>query len=276
MQFLRSSHSSQADQRAVTARTISTAGVRLLLVASLVAACGTNAGEPVQESTFSSAPTTTAEPTTTILAEASSTTVTELTVPAEDGLPPGSYDPVGNPLEPGQYTTMTAGVPISFTMPEGWTMVNIGQLGAAWIPAELQETGYVAITRWEGQVFEDPCMLQPPADIEPTARALIDWLAANPNVEATAVEPVTVGSLEGQRVVLVPNVPAECVDPPWLALVAVPVVGDYHLTAGTTGEFTAVDVDGSVLLIVSESATEDWEQMNSISDAFMADVVLGG
>jgi hypothetical protein len=191
-------------------------------------------------------------------------------------LPADSYDPVGNPLEPGEYTTMTAGVPITFTMPEGWAMENIDQLGAAWIPAELQETGYISIARWEGQVFEDPCMTQPAVDIEQTATALIDWLAANPNVEATPVESATVGGVDGQRVVIVPNVPAECVDPPWLALVALPVVGDYHLTAGTTGEFTAVEKDGTVLLIVSESATEDWEQMKSISNGFLANVAIGG
>jgi hypothetical protein len=53
-------------------------------------------------------------------------------------------------------------------------------------------------------------------------------------------------------------------------------VGDYHLTAGTTGEFTAVEKDGTVLLIVSESATEDWEQMKSISNGFLANVAIGG
>jgi hypothetical protein len=161
-------------------------------------------------------------------------------------------------------------------MPEGWAMENIADLGAAWVPAELPESGYIAIARFEGQVFDDPCGKEPPTEIEANAQSVIDWLSTNPNLDAGAVESVTIGGQEGHRILATPSVPAECTDPPWLFLVGLPVVGDYHLIADTTAEFSAVDVDGSVLLIVSESATEDWEQMKSISDSFLETVILGG
>ena len=124
-------------------------------------------------------------------------------------------------------------------------------------------------------VSDDPPPQEPPTQIDTNAQSVIDWLSTNPNLDANTVESVTIGVQEGHGFVATPLVPPECTDPPWLFLVGLPVVGDYHLTADTTAEFTAVDVDESVLLIVSESATEDWEQMKSISDSFLGNVMLG-
>lgn len=251
-------------------------GRRVIAIALFVAACGGSADQSTDPTVGETTSTSVPAASTSAAAPTTSTTVSELTIPEADGLSPDSYDPAGNPLAAGIYTTMTAGVPITFNMPEGWAMENIAQLGAAWVPAELPETGYIAIVRFEGEVFDDPCGKEPPTEIEANAQSMIDWLSTNPNLAASTVESVTIGGQEGHRFLATSLVPPECTDPPWLFLVGLPVVGDYHLTADTTAEFTAVDVDGSVLLIVSESATEDWEQMKSISDGFLGNVMLGG
>jgi len=248
-------------------------GRRAVAIAVLVAACGGSAESTdptVGETTLTTVPATSAP------APSTSTTVSDLTIPEDDVLSPDSYDPASNPLAAGTYTTMTAGVPITFNMPEGWAMENIEQLGSAWVPAELPETGFISIARFDGMVFDDPCGKEPPTEIEANAQSVTDWLSTNPNLQAGAVESVTIGGQVGHRFLTTPLIPPECTDPPWLFLVGLPVVGDYHLTADTTAEFTAADVNGSVLLIVSESATKDWEQMKSISDSFLGDVMLGG
>ncbi|HEX5671342.1 MAG TPA: hypothetical protein VFY46_01315 [Acidimicrobiia bacterium] len=213
--------------------------------------------------------------TTTTASSATSTTVTELTLPPEEGLAPGIYFPDNNPLPAGTYTTLTAGVPITFTIPDGWAVYNQDQLGPAWIPNDPPPLSFLAITHFYGEVFEDPCGKDAPVSIENSALSLAGWFQSHPQLQAGDIETVTVGGVEGHRVLVKPTVPAECTEPPWLFLLSLPVVGDYHLEADMTAEFTTVEVDGIVLLIATESLTEAWEETKAIGDEFFSTVRIG-
>lgn len=236
---------------------------RLVLLAAastiVVSACGSGAEETT---TTTEAPTTTAAP-------------TELTLPASAGLPAGFYGPDEQPLLAGTYTTSLLEAPVTFTIPDGWTMYNDAEIGAAWIPPDPIELSYVAVVKFAGKVWDDPCAAAPPVDIENSALALIQWLDANPYLASSGIEEVTIGGQPGYQIEVEVTVPPECSDPPWLFLLALPVVGDYHLNDGMTARIATVDSSAITLFVSVESSTKDWEAMQAIADPFMDALVIG-
>lgn len=233
---------------------------------SLAVACAVVAG--ACSSGADDTTTTTAAPTTTA-------SVTELTLAGEEGLAPGTYEPESNPLPPGTYTTNVIDVPITFTVPDAWVTLNEAQIGPAWIPAEPIGLSFIAAIEFHGEVWEDPCGTSPPVEIENNAHALIEWLAAHPDLNASEIEEVTIGGVPGYQIVVETSVPEECSEPPWVFLLALPIVGDYHLDDDMTARITTVDVGGTTLFISVESLTEDWDLMKSVADPFVEALDIG-
>lgn len=93
-------------------------------------------------------------------------------------------------LEPGSYTHYGIdGLPVNvrFTVPAGWSWVSQYSLIATGDPADE-----IAIALWSGtemQVYSDPCQwegAEPDPPTGPTARELVDALAAQPTRNASA------------------------------------------------------------------------------------------
>ena len=257
-------------------RRIVWAGAVLLLVSGC-----TSAENPTTTTAGTLAPTTTAgtlAPTTTAGTLAPTTTtaaVTELPLAEDEGLPAGAYDPADNPLAAGTYTTNVIEVPITFTVADGWVTINEAEVGPAWIPEEPIELSFIAVTKFYGEVFDDPCAAEPPAEIETSALALIEWLDGNPYLESSGIEEVTVGGQPGYEIEVTSTVPPECTEPPRLFLLSLPIVGDYHLDDGMTAHIMTVDAGGITLFISVESTTTDWAKMKAVGDPFIEMLVIG-
>ena len=253
---------------------------RSLLIACVLlvaVACGNDAGNGTDTSsatapTNSLAPTTSEAPSTT--PEPTSTTVVVTTAPT-DTLTSGLYAPDANPLPAGTYTTEAAGVPLSFTVTDGWTVQIDDGAGMGLVPAGAPPMGYVGIVPYEGRVFDDPCGQQQAVDVGPSAEALFDWLSTNPQLEVVQSGEVTVGGVAAPALEVRPIVPSECTDPPWLYLIEVPVVGDYHLVADTTAQLIAVQLADSTILVAVEGSTETWDEMKSLSTGFLESLQFG-
>jgi len=246
----------------------------LLAVCLLLAACS---GGAVEGSTTTSSPavTTTSAVTSTANLVTTTSPITS-TIEAGPGeaqlLQPGQYAPDANPLAAGAYTTDTPGVTVTFTISEGWSVFNVETLGIGLQPPESPPGAFISINRFSGEVFEDPCGAKTTTDIGVDAAALIAWLVAHENLDLAGPETVMVGGHEGSRVNGTPTIPSGC-DP--MSLLPLPVVEEYQVFPGTTLDLTVVEVDGMVILLTSESATEGWDEMNTISDSFFGSIEIG-
>ncbi len=227
---------------------------------------------------------TTTSPTTATTSTTASTTattapVTELTLAVVEGLAAGIYEPGGNALAAGTYTTNVIEVPITFTIPDGWVTVNEAEVGPHWVPSDPIDQASIGVTKFIGTVWNDGCGYREegvaPDEIENSAQALIEWLATHPHLDAGEVEKVTFAGHPGYRVEVISVHPPGCEEPPRMFLLDAPAVGSYWVFDDIAVDFIAIEVDGTTLLISVESSPQAREAMQSLSDGFFASLSFG-
>ncbi len=172
--------------------------------------------------------------------------------------PPDDCDPgvlcTGN-LAPGTYTYTGFGTDLTFTTVTEWFAVQDEIPSWNLFPPDVA-AGLFGFP-FTGQVFGDPCDYESAATIGDSPAELMTWLGDRPFLETTAPVAVNYGGADGLQIDLVATtVPAECAEPPWVFVFALPIVGDFHFETGSVGRIVALDVAGETIVFIIEEVTE--------------------
>lgn len=193
--------------------------------------------------------------------------------PSEPTCEPGTV--CSGELQPGTYTSTTLGPTITFELGPGWQgFPDIADVGFGMIRNDLGNASGISVTWFPGTVFEPGCDPQA-SEIEAAPRPFVDWLAAHPDLEATAPAPVTVAGVDGWMIDVNSSVPAECTEPPWIFLWELPTVGDFHLADDEQARLILLDAGDLTIAIVAESYPgSDHVGLLELTDAILSTMTI--
>jgi hypothetical protein len=172
--------------------------------------------------------------------------------------------PDGATPQAGRYVDRSLGMPLTFSLDDGWATGGSSDLGI-----ELSQDGpgspYVAVTRFAGEVMRQPCATgdapfdsEDRLDIGDTAEALVGFLAAHPYLTAEEPQPVTVAGYDGWRIDVASEISPRCLEPIadlWIQLFSGDKpLGVYILMDDVRASFVALDVEDEVIVIAAEIA----------------------
>jgi hypothetical protein len=104
-------------------------------------------------------------------------------------------------LAPGTYTYFANGGGTTFTVPDGWTAPAYGPLDFALAPADAAAGDWIRVFYDMRVASKDPaCPEAGEPGIGATAADIVGDIAANPGIDATTPQPITIGGLEGRMV----------------------------------------------------------------------------
>ena len=224
----------------------------------------------------------------TVSAVMAALAIVTVPVQAQDALP--MPEDTG-PLEPGTYIDAALGVDLTLTVPEGWQIANGSVEGVGvdlaplgFVPAGPEGVAFVGFTRFNGEVFDGHCVppggdegafLEERVAIENSAQGLIDHLVANPYLTTTEPMAVEIGGHSGLRIDAAASVPeSECASPE-SHLWAIPVFGSWVLIDGMAAQYSVIDVDGNVVVIVLERSPDvDVEAFTAQAQPLLDSLVL--
>lgn len=153
----------------------------------------------------------------------------------------------------GKYTTDAVGVDVSFEVKApGW--VGIADVpGAGFGLNRAESEGAISVVPFPGEVFSDPCKDAPVEPLERSADAFINWIAAHPELKATAPVETTLGGHPALQVDVTADVGEPCPDSPRIWLWVLPIVRDFHVDEDEAARFIAADVGGTTVVTVIET-----------------------
>jgi hypothetical protein len=164
---------------------------------------------------------------------------------------------VGGPLEPGRYHTTALGPRLSFEVGDSWRLVT--PVAGPIVVLERVDVpdGVLTITRFDGDVFTDPCDPSSLTWVEPSAERLMEIIAGEPRLSAGEPLAVDVGGL--------PALDLEVSTPPledcrlhYLLLWALPFDGgEFVQVPGQQARIIALDVGPDVLVVAVETLVEE-------------------
>jgi hypothetical protein len=174
-----------------------------------------------------------------------------------------------SPLPPGTYTTDTLGVPLTFTVGDGWHLVanfdRAVQLSPVATAAFVPDAPLLAFLAVEGStllggLWADGDDGLPVPD---SARAFASWFARNQWVDARDVTPVEVGGLRGFEVAYeVRELPDDRATEPSgseVVFILGPRDKAWFLAEGSAGSLTLLDSPRGVLMSEMSSSEPDVE-----------------
>ena len=104
-------------------------------------------------------------------------------------------------LAPGRYTYFANGGGTTFTVPDGWAAPEVWNLDFALAPVDAASGDWIRVFYDMRVASKDPaCPEQQEPGIGATAADIVGDIAANPGIDATAPQPITIGGLEGLTV----------------------------------------------------------------------------
>ncbi len=212
-------------------------------------------------------------------------TLTPIAVSAQEPLPE-----VTGPLEPGTYTDDALGQTLTLTVGEGWSIGGeaVEGVGVDLVPEPFDYEGptnraMLGITRSDGTVFEAYCV---PAggdyaaynearmNIEPTAQALAEYLAADPYLETTEPVEIEIAGHSGLQFDATASVGEDC-EIPVTYLWAIPVFDNWILGDGDHARYSLIDANGEVVALVLEaSADVDLDELASLAQPVIDSITL--
>jgi hypothetical protein len=160
---------------------------------------------------------------------------------------------IGNgDVEPGRYRSTTLGPTIEFEVgDDGWMgQEDLPEIGFALIPNELP--GGLSVVAFNGEVYAEACSNEERTEIDASAEAFVDWLAAHPELEAEPPVEVTLGGQPAFQVDVDAGVGTACDPWNWLWVLPAPV-NDFHLNEGELARIIAADVGDATVVVVIES-----------------------
>ena len=179
-------------------------------------------------------------------------------------------------LAPGEYTSTSTGVTITFTLSsEGWSGLEDTTPGDGFALFNTAATAVhgIAVVLYSGEVFSGVCSPEPVETIGSSAADFIAFLAAVEGVEAGAPVDTTVGGLPAIQLDLTTDSP--CTDPDRMWLWTLPVHGDFHFNDGEWVRVYAIDAGNVTLVMVIEAFREaDYEALLLKADEILSTMVI--
>lgn len=179
-------------------------------------------------------------------------------------------------LVPGEYTSTSTGVTITFTLSgEGWSGAEDTTPGdgfALFTTAVTAAHG-ISVFTYSGEVFSDVCSPENVETIGSTAADFVAFLAAVEGVQAEEPVETTAGGLPAIRLDLTTDSP--CTNPDRMWLWELPVHGDFHLNDGEQVRIYAIDAGNVTLAIVIEAFRDsDYDLLLQKADEVIATMVI--
>jgi hypothetical protein len=178
---------------------------------------------------------------------------------------------VGQELMPGTYTSKVFDTPVTFTVPKGWKVFEDepGQFGLA----ILANDGPCICVWRDVRAMAASCAEQPEPGVGTRARDIADWLAHQKGIDASPVNPVSLGGLHGYVVDV-------AIDPAWTrpcpfseGRPAVPTLVGSGISTGVAWDVEAMDrqrlylldlgtngAAGNVAINIDVCCGVDWQQ----------------
>jgi hypothetical protein len=182
----------------------------------------------------------------------------------------------GGELVPGEYTSTSTGVTITFTLSgEGWSGAeDTPEDGFALFNDAVGGPHGISVVAYYGEVFSDVCSPDATEMIGTTAADFVAFLAAVDGIGAEAPVDTTTGGLRAIRLDLTTGVP--CTDfGGRLWLWTLPVHGDFHLDAEGGARVYAIDAGNVTLAIVIEAYGEaDYDVLLQEAEAVIATMII--
>lgn len=202
--------------------------------------------------------------------------------PAESAAASGAActppDLCGSELAPGTYRSLISTTTVEFTVDAGWVGTQYDDLGF-----ELRRAGdgppqLFSGAPYDGTVFSDVCSGDGTEEIDPTAAAFGEFIAARPGIEVIeGPAETTIGGRSAVQLEVNAVDPGCTSDPPerlwlWMLLEAT----DFHLNVGERARIIAVDAGeaGAVVFVVESFAAEDFDALIGAAEPVLATITF--
>jgi hypothetical protein len=178
-------------------------------------------------------------------------------------------------LEAGTYSSTAVGPGITFSVDEGWAVARAPVRDVGFDLAAKAGGHILGFTHFDGDVFVEDCYVpdEPMDDLYDAERAMGSWLAdpenqttvdatvegfwehlgANPHLQIGDLTEVRISGFSGLQADLTATVAEDCF-PRETNLWHLPAFGTWMLKDGAQARYTALDVDGTLVIVAAESA----------------------
>jgi hypothetical protein len=199
--------------------------------------------------------------------------------PTPTATPTAAPTPVilGTPQEslaPGTYAFINNGGRTTFTVPDGWSVPTPGGLDFAIAPVDAVGDDTVRIF-YDMRIAarDDACSERPEAGIDATAAAIVASLAADPELDVSTPDAISLGGLDGLlvNVKLAPTATRAC--PFTDEVPAVPLLVDSVPGAGPFWGLTGFDARQRIIVLDHPAATNVVLLIDSVDGASFDDLV---
>jgi hypothetical protein len=160
----------------------------------------------------------------------------------------------GTELRSGRYVSSVVGPRVDLRVGEGWIVGPSGD-GPIFTLELRDEPGTVlSVTRFDGDVFLDSCDPSSMTTVEASVPRLLEVIAGNPYLNASAPRQVEVDGYQGVSLDVATPAYQEC-GLPWLLIWALPIGegGEFVQVADQQSRFIILDVEGDVVVVAIES-----------------------
>jgi hypothetical protein len=205
--------------------------------------------------------------------------------------------PGRGPLEAGSYYSTAVGPQMTFSVGDGWAVGNLSAPGLGFSIGPRSGGHLLTLTRFDGTVMIEPCFtpersmdlfeaqgaesawLADPANqtaVDASVQGFWDHLAANPYLTVGDLVEVDIGGLSGLQADVTATVAEEDCFPRHTVLWNVPAFEAWILQDEAQARYTALEVDGTVVIVAAESAPglSDHEAQLERDDAMLETLAI--
>jgi hypothetical protein len=189
---------------------------------------------------------------------------------------PSPRQAIAGPLEPGVAYSVSEPAPVTFSVPKGWSLVNVSPTESVLANTRLTAAVAFFVTN---DLFRDPChwqqgTLEPP--LGPTAADLVTALAKLPDFAVTGPTATVIGGQAAQTLRMVQTVPGSSCDGAQLKVWSWTPTGREQDLYGVAADVSVLETNGTRLVVMAWGLSQADPSASAELGSIVASIGLGG